>query len=133
MNADNEAEQERVWGVLFDRIREILQQFGKEDPFGKADYLVVDDNYGSHRHTVEIHSLRMLEPRIANLLRHLLDDFPQWEIVVAVDMPGKEGVWPPMGLTIRKHEIVDGLRRDYLPQEYRSLEYAGSRPGTGYD
>jgi hypothetical protein len=62
-----------------------------------------------------------------------LNDFPEWEIIVVVDIPGKERVWPPMGLTIRKHEIVDRLQREFLPVEFRSLAYKDSRPGTGFD
>jgi hypothetical protein len=38
-----------------------------------------------------------------------------------------------MGLTIRAHEIIDGLQRQYFPEPYRSFRYEGSRPGTEYD
>jgi hypothetical protein len=118
---------------LFDSVREVLQQFGVEDHFGKGDYLVVDDNYGFRGHKVEIHSLRMLNPQIVKALQLLLRKFPDWEIVVAVGIPGKEKLWPPMGLTIRAHEIIDGLQRQYLPAEYREIYYAGSRLGTERD
>jgi hypothetical protein len=132
MNAHDEAEQERTWSVLFDGIRDVLRQFGVEDPFGKGDYLVVDDNYGFHGHKVEIHTLRMLNPQIVHKLRHLLEEFPGWEIVIAVGIPGKE-YWPLMGLTIRTHEIIDGLQRQYFSDEFQNLQYEGSRPGTERD
>jgi hypothetical protein len=32
------------------------------------------------------------------------------------------------GLVIRNDEIMDGLRREYLPEEFKILEYKGSRP-----
>jgi hypothetical protein len=38
-----------------------------------------------------------------------------------------------MGLYIRAHEIIDGLRREYFPEPYRSYQYDGSRPGTEDD
>ena len=38
-----------------------------------------------------------------------------------------------MGLTIRKHEIIDGLQRQYFPEEFQSFRYADSKPGTGFD
>jgi hypothetical protein len=51
---------------------------------------------------------------------------------MAVDVPGKEKEWPRMGLTIRKHEIIDGLRRDLMP-ELANVHFAGSRSGTEND
>jgi hypothetical protein len=128
-----ETSQEQAWRQLYEMIAQLLQQFGKEDYRGRADYLVVDDNYGIHRHKVEVHNLRMLQPEIIGALKRLLIRFPQWEIIVAVDVPGTEGKWPRMGLTIRNHEIIDGLQRQYLSDEFKNLRYPGSRPGTGYD
>ena len=125
-------EQENAWGALYERIVDVLRQFGTEDAFGKGDYLIVDDNYGWRRHKIEAHRLHMLRPDVVNALQLLLHDLPEWEIVLAIDVPGRES-WPPMGLTIRKHEIIDGLRRTYLPAEFQQIKYAGSRPGTGYD
>ena len=128
-----ETPQERSWGELYDGISNVLTAFGKEDGFGRADYLLVDDNYGWTRHTIEIQNLKMLNPDIVSRLHALLSDEPNWDIVIVVDIPGTEQTWPRMGVTIRKHEIIDGLQRSYLPPEYQSLTYPGSRPGTGYD
>ena len=132
MTPEGDDKQWEEWEGLYAGIKDVLERWGVEDHFGKADYLIVDDNYGTDRQKIEIHSLKMLDPAIVIALRRLLSEYPAWEIVIAVDIPGKES-WPPMGLTIRKHEIIDGLRREYLPKEYRSLRYFGSRPGTGYD
>jgi hypothetical protein len=51
----------------------------------------------------------------------LLIGYPNWEIVIA---PGREFG----GLVLRNDEIVDGLRRENLPEEFKMLEYEGSRP-----
>ncbi|MGH6770084.1 MAG: hypothetical protein ACRECO_13800 [Xanthobacteraceae bacterium] len=39
----------------------------------------------------------MLKPVVAKSLQPLLREFPDWEIVVVVDIPGKEDQWPRMG------------------------------------
>jgi len=125
-------EQSEAWEVLYERVKTVLHQFGVEDHFGDGDYLIVDDNYGWRRHSIELHKLHMLRPEIAVQLQELLNDYPDWEIVMAVDVPGTENTWPRMGITIYKHEIVDDLQRQYLPEEYRVFSYPGSRPGTGH-
>jgi hypothetical protein len=63
----------------------------------------------------------------------MLREFPDWEIMIGVSMPEPAGPWPDMGLTIRAHEIIDGLQRRYFPPEYRGIQYDGSRPGTDRD
>ena len=133
MTDTTDAEQQEVWHTLYDKIQSVLRPFGTENHFGDADYLLVDDNYGHRRHTIELHKLRMLDPTLIKMLRALLHGLVEWEIVIAVDVPGTENSWPPMGLIIRKDEIIDGLQRGFLPPEFQSLAFEGSRPGTGFD
>ena len=125
MAAQNEdrSNQENEWGALFDRIRSEMSRFGAEDFLGRGDFLIVDDNYGARIQTVEIHKLKMLDRTIIKALQELLRDFPKWEIVVVIDIPGTEGHWPAMGLTIGHRAIQDDLQRAYLPAEFRSLAY----------
>ena len=124
---------DQIWTDLYKRVVAVLQQYGKEEPTGDGDFWVVDDNYGWRRQIVNIFDLKMLNPEIVANLRILLNDLPDWAIVLALDVPGTEGKWPPMGVTIRKHEIIDGLQREHLPPSFRSFVIPGSRPGTGYD
>jgi len=70
---------------------------------------------------------------IVRRLRGLLSDLPEWEIAIAVDIPGQEGAWPVMGLTLRQHEIIDGLQRQYFPPAFQAWAYKDARPGTGFD
>jgi len=119
----DEKDQTEVWLLLHKRITGLLKQFGREDPFGHGDYLVVDDNYGWPRHTVEVHDLKVVTPDVARKLQQLLKGFPNWEIVLAIDVPGTENVWPRMGLTIRENEIIDDLRRDYLPTAFDHVRF----------
>jgi hypothetical protein len=121
------------WELLYARITGLLSGFGKEDWLGNADYWVLNDNWGTHQHKVLANQLAMLRPHIVNALQNLLADLPDWEIVVAVSLGGPGKAWPPMGLIIRAHEIVDGLERQYFPAEFQGLAYTGSRPGTDRD
>ena len=127
---DEDREQFEAWEVLHERISEVMHAFGTEDHLGDGDYLIVDDNYGWRRHSIEVHRLHILRPEIVAQVQNLLDDYPDWEIVMAVDVPGTETSWPRMGITIHKHEIIDDLQRQYLPEEYRAFSYPGSRPGN---
>ena len=125
-----EDNQIQVWETLHRLVLETLERWGVHNAFGEGDYLVVDDNYGWRRQTIEVHNLRMLNAEIVKSLQALLVDFPDWEIMVAVDIPGKEH-WPSMGLMIRANDIVDDLQRKYLPEQFRFLKIPGSRPGAG--
>src|SRR5215203_3049113 len=119
----SEDEQQRTWEHLYGDITCVLTRFCNEDHFGKGDYLLVDDNYGWQRHTIEVHKLHMLRPEIVAQLRRLLNAFPDWEIVMAVDVPGTELAWPRMGLTVRKDEVVDDLNREFLPEEIKRFQF----------
>jgi hypothetical protein len=132
MSKENEL-RDKEWNDLYKRIIQTLRQYGKDEATGDGDYWVVDDNYGWQRLIVNVFNLKMLNPSIILALRALLSELPNWSIVLALDVPGTEGKWPPMGVTIRKHEIIDGLERDYLPEPYRALSIPGSKPGTGFD
>lgn len=125
--------QGRDWKSLYTRIGDFLARFGTSDTLGNADYWVLDDNWGGTQQKVFVNNLTMLEPRIVTGLQRLLSDFPGWEIMISISLRGPAEKWPDMGLTIRRHEIVDGLQRSYLPLLFRNLRYEGSRPGTDHD
>jgi hypothetical protein len=120
---DKRAVQEAEWQVLHDRVTETLDRFGKKNAFGEGDYWLVDDNWGWRRHQVEVQNLNLLRPSVIKALQTLLADCPNWDITVRVDVPGKENEWPGMGLIVYRDEIVDELRRDFLPDEFRGIAY----------
>jgi hypothetical protein len=130
---DDDEKQSEEWERLYNRVKSLLAEVGVDDAFGRGDYLLVDDNYGWRRIKIEAQRLIVFRLDVVTALRALLDDMPGWEIVVAVDVPEHEQDWPVMGLTIRRHEIIDGLQREFLPPEFADLHYPGGRPGTGYD
>jgi hypothetical protein len=128
----SEREHDRVWDIVQQRMAAFLALHGRNDAFGNGSYYIVDDDFGSDFNKVEIHDLNMLKPNIILGLRSLLVDLPPWSITMAVGVASLDPKRPIMGLTIRKHEIIDGLDRRYLPPEFANLRYPDSRPGT-YD
>jgi hypothetical protein len=120
---DDLTQQEREWGMLHDRLSEVLRQFGVEDHFGNGDYLLVDDNYGWQRHIIEVQKLHMFELPVVKIVQSLLREFPGWEVNMIVDVPGTEQSWPNMGIMIRGNSIVDDLQRQYLPKQFQDLRY----------
>jgi hypothetical protein len=121
------------WLRLYRRIKTVLKQHGKadyvtDDGLQVADYYLVQDNWGGPLHQVEIHSLRLLDPPVVKSLQGVLGGFPEWEIVIRVDVPGTEETWPGMGLTIYADSICDALQREFLPAEYRAIAYEGAVP-----
>ncbi len=128
MASDIREEQEREWTELHDRVRAVLQHYGEEDVGGeRRGYHLVDDNLGFHRHKIETEELKLIMPIVVKSLQELLSGYPNWEIVMAVASPDKE-MRPNMTLVIRDDEIIDGLQRQYLPNELRTIQYEGSRP-----
>jgi hypothetical protein len=128
---DDELEQANMWQALYDRIRRFMRTQGTEYYLPPGDCWVLDDNWGSKQQKILIRNLNLLRPPIVKSLQKMLHEFPDWEIMLAVSMPGSG--WPDMGLTIRAHEIIDGLQRRYFPSDFRSIQYEGSRVGTEKD
>jgi hypothetical protein len=127
MREHNEARRASEWQILHDRIAEVLDRFGKQDPFGRGDYLLVDDDWGDYRQKLEVQNLSLLQPHIIKSLQALLVGYPDWEIMFRVDIIDKENEWPAMGLIIHEDEIIDDLHREYLPEEFRNVVL--NRPG----
>ncbi|HEV7842241.1 MAG TPA: hypothetical protein VGO69_01020, partial [Pyrinomonadaceae bacterium] len=84
MSDESESGQAEMWSKVHDHIASVMCRFGTEDHLGRGDYLIVDDNHGWNRNTIEVHSLHMLQPVIVKSLQRVLKDAPKWEIVIAV-------------------------------------------------
>ncbi|MGD9845795.1 MAG: hypothetical protein AB7O60_05350 [Variibacter sp.] len=117
-----------IWEELRRLVRRVLGRFGSEGVSRDQDFWVDDDNFGTPQQKVYFRNLRLLEPTVIKSLQALLQENPAWEIVVAISVPGEGDAWPDMGLTIRSREILDGLKREYLPADFRNFHYEGSRP-----
>lgn len=128
----DEVEQQRGFSILYDRALQYLSEFGRDD-WRDGDFWIVDDNYGPKQHKIYFQNYRLLAPAIIRGLQNLLEDHPDWAWVVVVLPHGVADDWPEMGLIVRKHEIIDGLKRELFPKEFQSLQYEGARPGTDRD
>jgi hypothetical protein len=120
-----------IWTELRDRVIGYLEGLGMSiDPFGHKDFWVVDHDLNIAMVQVEISNLALLHPPVIYGLRDLLVDYPHFAITVAVIGPhGADGArWPRMGISLYKGQIIDGLKRAYLPGELREVRYAGSIP-----
>ena len=128
MTSDIRARQKAEWQILHDRILETLSLLGKEDYLGREDYLLVDDDWGDWRQKLEVQNLNLLQPHVVKGLQSLLQGYPDWDIMFRVSPLGTENIWPAMGLIIRDDVIIDDLKREFLPEEFRNFRYEGSRP-----
>jgi len=137
MSSELAAEQAREWTALYDKIQEVLRCLGEEDAvesrddgsygYVRKDYFLVDDNWGGYRHEIETGNLEFIRPAVIISLQQLLIAYPNWEITLTLCRSEEENR-PAMGLVIRDDEIIDGLRREYLPREFQNIQYEGSRP-----
>lgn len=125
--------QEQIWDRLYAQLVSHFNQQGIQNGHGRGDFWVVDDNYGWPSNMVYFFNLDLMTLANIRHVQGLLADCPGWSVYLVVDVVEKENEWPPMGVTVRRHEIIDGLLRKYLPERFRFLKIPGSRPGTGYD
>jgi hypothetical protein len=123
MSTADEMAQERDWQTLHDAITATLDRFGRKNAFGRGDYWLVDDNWGRLSQQLEFQNLELFKPHIIKALQDLLVDYPDWYITIRVAVPEKEGIWPGMGLIIYSDEVVDELRRGFLPAEFRDVVF----------
>lgn len=131
---DVQSTQVAIFDRLSERVERLLEKFGQPDSLlAHGDFSVYGDYWGHPQVRVSVHDLSFLRPDIVGSLREIVQEFPGWEIVVVVAVRGHYDEWPDMGLYVRPHEIVDGLQRQYFPEEFRSFQYEGSRPGTEFD
>ena len=127
MSSAEEAKQERDWQTLHDAITATLDRFGQKDDCGRGDYWLVDDNWGRWSHQLEFQNLALFKPHIIKALQDLLAPYPDWYIEIGVAVPEKYGIWPGMGLIVYPDEIVDELRRDFLPAEFHDVVFGTIR------
>ncbi len=124
-----------VFEELYARIEQLLERFGRPDfipdqPPG--DYTVHGDYGGNCQAVIFVNNLKMLRPAVVAALQNLIKDYAGWQISMTVAIRDHRE-WPNMGLYIRPHEIIDGLQRQYFPNEFQDIEYEGARRGTAYD
>ena len=128
MKSDTERDVEAaLFEALYRDVLSALAPFGVHDGLDPGDYHVLGDYWG-HPQVLVSADLKMLRIEVIDALRALLTDRKNWEIVFALWEPGTEKSWPRMGLRIRTHEVLDGLKRGFLPEPYRHFICRDLRP-----
>ena len=100
MTSELHAQQEWEWATLYDRIKSVLQQYGEaDDGTEEKDYLLMDDNLGWYKHTIETNKLELMQPVVAKSSPLLKPSYavsiPAWcvsfiQSIIAPDAAG----WP---------------------------------------
>ena len=109
------------------RDREDAERDAEVGRDGRQVGVVADDHRHLARQLAGAVALRLVEDRAAG--RYGLG-------VLGASVVGNPGVRAMVDGTekeFRAREIIDGLLRKHLPEEFRFLKIPGSRPGTGYD
>lgn len=130
------SEQLDLFEELYPRVKEVMKRFGQPDYLperSRGDYTVHGDYGGYPEVVIFVGNLAMLQPNVVSELQKLIKNFPGWQVTVTVALREHLHDWPEMGLYIRPHEIIDGLQRQYFPDEFQNVEYVGARRGTADD
>src|SRR3954454_25121689 len=106
---------QRIWQNVHDKATAALDAFGTMDYRGRADYWIVDDDWGPELLQVEINNPRLLRRDAIGALKRVLDAYQGWQIIVGVVSRKGEAPLRPMGLLISDGRVFDHLNRDYLP------------------
>jgi hypothetical protein len=72
----------REWAAIYRDLRAGLGAYGRENPFGEGDFLVVDDDYGSSQHKIECTSPTFFTSAVVGATQAILSNYsPQWEVI----------------------------------------------------
>lgn len=111
---------ERIWMSLFDEVEAILKDFVRQGLIGSDDYWLVDEDWGWNILQVEL-PLSQAWPALVRELQTLLSRYRDWRIAIrSADRP--KG-WPGMGVIVAHDGIIDDLKREYFPVEFRSISF----------
>ncbi len=129
-------EQEAVFERLSSRVDSLLERFGRPDFMPgqpRGDFCVHGDYSEYPQVVVFVHNLELLRQPVVSALQQLLEEFPGWYIDMMVGLWDHLKDWPNMGISVRAHEVIDDLQRQYFPKEFQDLALEGSRRGSVLD
>ena len=116
---------ERIWRSLYDRAKVALDRFSQQRDGGKLGYWIVSDDWGPDFLQIEVTDLRLLQRDAVGALKRVLDDFPGWQIIMRIFALDTEPPLPQMGLLISDGRVYNNLKREFLPPEFRQLNWDG--------
>lgn len=77
------------WRAVYDSLSESVAKLGVEDPYGKGDYWVVDDDYGDATQKICVHRKSFLVPELLTAIQASLRSFPGWRVMLQIEFPIK--------------------------------------------
>jgi hypothetical protein len=112
------------WFRLYDELLSYFSTKGRCDPLGKADFFVLDDDWGNSQQKIFVQNEDFLTEEIVYKIKKILERFPNWEVVVQMDLPEWDGQnIPPMGLVISAREIKDDLKKEFLKGNMKNVRF----------
>lgn len=108
--------QETEWDALYADLNAILSAHGREDPFGKADYWLVDDNYGSPQHKVCVTQISFLTRSLCRECQRLIRRYSlPWEILFSLENRVNES---ELGVTVTKSSMDEYWNAERLAEQH---------------
>jgi hypothetical protein len=112
---------EAIWQKLYDAVGAVFSELLQQGLIKEPDYFVVEDDWGWDIVQTEI-VISSLWPQIARRFQSILSDFPDWRITMQV-MRKYTDKQPGMGVIVSVDGFKDELKREYFPEELRSIAF----------
>lgn len=112
-SGDDEAEFDAAdpgWKRLYDALVITCKWFGDENAFGRADFWVVDDDWGDHNQKICVTSLSFLTPKVVLAIQQCIRDagFPGAQVMVQLELQRYAGdTIPPEGLIVKADSVTE--------------------------
>ncbi|MCW5574773.1 MAG: hypothetical protein KIT13_01645 [Burkholderiales bacterium] len=118
MNAAK-AQRRQEWFALYEELRSVLATFGREDPYGKGDFWLVEDDYGGYTHKVCVTRLPFLTGAVAAAVQRTIAKYPSpWEVVIALDYPDPSRPIEGEGVLVRRSKVEQQWNPERLISRY---------------
>jgi hypothetical protein len=103
-----EERQREEWEALYEQLRLLLCEHGKEDPFGDGDFWIVDGNYGSPQHKVCVFEVSFITRALAlDVQRTLRKHSLPWEVLFSFDKGDPRRDPNDLGISVHKAKIEE--------------------------
>ena len=113
-------ERGKQWASLYGTLSKSLALLGTENAFGEGDYWIVDDNYGDATHKLCVHRLSFLRPQLVDAVREALKPYPQWRVLVQMEIELNGTPIPSEGVII----YADHVEQHWDTAKFASLARA---------
>jgi hypothetical protein len=113
---DSDSVQQQEWRDLYIDLRAMLASHGIEDPFGDADYWLVDDNYGSQQHKVCVTRVSFITRPLCREAQRLIRRYSlSWEILFSLENRVNED---DLGVTVTQSRIDEHWNARRMADQY---------------